>query len=539
MACPERSMAGFHDWYGMPGAIESWTAVNELTFKVTFKTFYEAALRELTFIRPFRMSSPRALPNIANGFISCGAYKNGAARVFGAYTCAGVSAPIGTGPYKVVQKLMTSGRLLPATDFHAACDKPHKTNGGAYALCTYPNGEKVSEVHFEKFADHRSNPTYETVVVKAYASHEAIKKALLDGSLDIAYGLNTLPPTQFISLATQEGSSVVAHEDTALLNTRTLVLNSAGSLNTPALRKMVMGLIDRTSLFEGELAAEEPMHTLFDRNKPYCDITLSSIASLAADTTHTPADVTSQLRFVYMKDVPHQKIIASEVIADLYTHGISVGPLPVEKAAYNDLMNTWIGDDGDAYADDGTGTISFDLALSETWGPPYDATSKLFDMTYQWGSGEADAVATSNLASMTKPDLNALMLSLSTTTDPVARQDAYTNVLTTLHNEAVFLPLTAKRNVAVTNERVSGFKFGAGEFDIPLAQLYPTPPKSDDGDDEELPTWGLILIIVVSVLFAGVFALTMYMICREKQGKPIFNPLEEVNNVQAAAKHPA
>ena len=34
----------------------------------------------------------------------------------------------------------------------------------------------------------------------------------------------------------------------------------------------------------------------------------------------------------------------------------------------------------------------------QTWGPPYDPASKLFDMTYEWGSGEADAVATTNLA---------------------------------------------------------------------------------------------------------------------------------------------
>ena len=113
---------------------------------------------------------------------------------------------------------------------------------------------------------------------------------------------------------------------------------------------------------------------------PYCAIEdeLTSIAALAATTTSVPADVTEPLRLIYMKDIPHQKIIVSEIIADLHTNGISVLPIPLEKGAYNDAMNTWTGDDGDAYTEPGSGIhpgglvsadgsyISFDLALSET-----------------------------------------------------------------------------------------------------------------------------------------------------------------------------
>ena len=50
----------------------------------------------------------------------------------------------------------------------------------------------------------------------------------------------------------------------------------------------------------------------------------------------------------------------------------------------------------------------------------------------------------------------------------------YTEVLTALHDEAIFLPLTAKRQTAVTNSGVSGFKFGFMEFDLPLANLHPS-----------------------------------------------------------------
>ena len=44
-------------------------------------------------------------------------------------------------------------------------------------------------------------------------------------------------------------------------------------------------------------------------------------------------------------------------------------------------------------------------------------------------------------------------------------------MLTTLHDEAIFLPLTGKRQTAVANKRVSGFEFGFLEYDFPLANL--------------------------------------------------------------------
>ena len=44
--------------------------------------------------------------------------------------------------------------------------------------------------------------------------------------------------------------------------------------------------------------------------------------------------------------------------------------------------------------------------------------------------------------------------------DKTAREAAYSKVLTALHDEAIFLPITAKRQTAVTNTRVSGFRFG-------------------------------------------------------------------------------
>eukprot|EP00966_Prymnesium_polylepis_P047290 1094830-Prymnesium_polylepis.2 len=65
---------------------------------------------------------------------------------------------------------------------------------------------------------------------------------------------------------------------------------------------------------------------------------------------------------------------------------------------------------------------------------------------------------------MTKGDLNTKIRGLSAIVDATARQTAYAEVMKTLHDEAVFLPLTAKRNTAVTSNRLSGFKFATTEY---------------------------------------------------------------------------
>ena len=498
---PERKRAGFHDWYGLGLAIESWSAPDSSTFKVTFKHYYDAALQELTYIRPFRFASPKSLPPLDQKELSCNEWKRNEPRKHGGdHVCRGVKAPIGTGPYKVSKKVLKIGgaasRDLPATEFNASCwnavpqcrykDKAGQPCSPAPGSSTC---EYVAEVHFEKFTGHRSNPSYDTIIVRAYASQEDIKAALVDGSLDLAYGHNSLTPSAFVRLATMEDSPVMAHQSKTNLNTRLIVLNSIGALNTIAKRKFIMRLIDRAPLQQGELAEEAPAETLFDSSLPYCNIPgLDPIAKLAAsDTSVTKSAFTAPLRFLYIKDQFHQSVIAAKVIADLATAGIAVEPMPRDKDEYNDLMNTWLGADEEAdTADDITcccstaacpnGTISFDLAYSETWGPSYDPASKLFDMTYEWGSGEADAVSTRNLATMPRRAFIDNVRGLSKTKDAAARTNAYKSLLTTLHNEAVFLPITRKRNIAVINKRVGGFRFGNTEFDIPIASLYPTPP---------------------------------------------------------------
>ena len=87
----------------------------------------------------------------------------------------GISAPIGTGAYKAVSKLIVNSRdgttrELLAKDFNATCFVEEK--------CDYGEGQYVSELHLKKHPDHWRKPNYDYVILRAYESNNDIKLAL-------------------------------------------------------------------------------------------------------------------------------------------------------------------------------------------------------------------------------------------------------------------------------------------------------------------------------------------------------------------------
>lgn len=611
------ALLGLHDWMGFTQMTYGWETVGDMKFKLILNKYYEAVFRELAVIRPFRMMSPKVLPKLADKELShtrfrCERWKSGRrplsvdnvlsetadekcfprpfpvgcdASKNECYFMAGIKEPIGTGPYKVVSKLLSDGKTVLAKDFNASCFYPVADSPAPYLEeCRYAGGATVSEVLFTKFAGHRKNPTYDNVKVKSYANVKAVKAALQNGTLDIAYGVNTLSASAFISLATaEEGSNVVAHKATHDINTRLIVLNSAAALNTLDLRKVVMGILakNRQDLYDGELAEEEPMETLFDPTAPHCESlktvpTIKALttmtktkkdslvatlkANLAARAAKTGNEEDGKLRFMYKPAIPHESIVATYVISQLVLEGINVHPIPVDKDGYNALNCNYMApvysynDDGadgianttdDKNCDDSYVAMGFsssqecygsfhgwDLAYSETWGAPYDPTAKLWDMTHGhfsgWCSAESDAPAVTNMESMTIQQFGTNVRDISTVMDKTARDNKYKLVLETLHNEAIFLPLTAKRQTAVTNTRVGGFKFGFLEFDLPLANLEPAPDASGG-----LDTGALIGIIAGGVVSLLLLMCVCMLISAEKKGQPIFT------NVAQPAKNSA
>ena len=58
------------------------------------------------------------------------------------------------------------------------------------------------------------------------------------------------------------------------------------------------------------------------------------------------------------------------------------------------------------------------------------------------------------------------------TTDEKERQDLYTFVLTRLHEDAVYIPLTYECNKAIYNSALKGVNFTQTQYEVPFADMY-------------------------------------------------------------------
>ena len=57
-------------------------------------------------------------------------------------------------------------------------------------------------------------------------------------------------------------------------------------------------------------------------------------------------------------------------------------------------------------------------------------------------------------------------------TDETKRQELYTFVLTRLHEDAVYIPLTYECNKAIYRSDLQGFHFTQTQYEVPFADFY-------------------------------------------------------------------
>ena len=59
-----------------------------------------------------------------------------------------------------------------------------------------------------------------------------------------------------------------------------------------------------------------------------------------------------------------------------------------------------------------------------------------------------------------------------TSTDEKERQELYTFVLTRLHEDAVYIPLTYECNKAVFNKALQGVGFTQSQYEVPFSAMH-------------------------------------------------------------------
>ncbi|MGV6875517.1 nickel ABC transporter substrate-binding protein [Pseudochelatococcus sp. B33] len=403
---------GRHDWLELANQVQNTEALDARTFRLTLKNPYYPILQELALIRPFRFISPAAIP------------PQGSAD--------GIVAPVGTGPWKLAE-----------------------TRLGEY------------DVFIRNEAYWGPKPAYDRIVVKVIPDPNARAVAFETGDIDLIYGLGQVSPDTFARLQAM-------HPDKAALSqpliTEALALNSKRlPTSERAVRKAINHAVDKDAIVSGVLyGTQKRADTLFAVNLPYTDVGLvpydhdpARAAALLDEAGWTLAPgarirardgVPLRIELCFVGNNAQQKAISEVIQADLLKVGIDVVLIGEEANSFHTRQR-----EGE-----------FGMIFGETWGAPYDPHSFVSSMRVP---SHADYQA--QLGLPMKADLDARIGEVLVTVDETARRQLYRDILTTLHDEAVYLPLTYATAALVAGPGVAEAGFGPTVNEIPFETYRP------------------------------------------------------------------
>lgn len=402
-----------HAWLALVERIAGFDAPDAATFRLHLRTPYYPTLAELSLPRPMRFLSPAAIPPGGN-------------------TAQGISAPIGTGPWKLE-------RSIP--------------------------GESDIFVRNETYWGPK--PVLERLVVKVVPDATTRALALQSGEIDLVYGTDLLDAEAIARLGADPH---LLARSSPPIGTRLLELNSARfPTDSLAVRQAVQHAVDTEAMVHSILRDAEPVaHTLFALNVPYADVGLAPVryaparaaALLEAAGWKLPAgggvrqregkSLAFDLSFVGPEAL--QKAVAETVQGMLLKVGISVRLVGEEPASF--------------YARQKSG--EFGMIFGDTWGPPYDPHAFLASMR---APSHADYQAQRGLAE--KPEIDRRITAVVEETDEARRREDYAWLLRALHSSAVYLPISYLTNKCVQSRRFAPMPFGATQSEMPFEQLQP------------------------------------------------------------------
>lgn len=289
--------------------------------------------------------------------------------------------------------------------------------------------------------------------------------ALESGEIDLIFGKNMLDADAISQYVESDEFEVALSDPTS---TRHIVLNTTNDiLNDTSVRQALQHATNRKAISEGIFyGLEKPADTLYATTVPYCDIDLEpyeyntdTASAMLEEAGWTMGDdgvrekdgKKLELDLLYNSDSVTEKTISEYLQSEYLKLGISLNIHGEEEQSYHDNMKAG----------------NFDMVFNICWGMPYDPQSSLAAMR---APVYGDYAAQLGLAD--KEEIDQAITSILTTTDETERQELYEYVLTRLHEDAVYIPLTFECNKALYTTELQGVHFGTDQYDVPFADMY-------------------------------------------------------------------
>lgn len=402
-----------HTWFAFTNHLESYKAIDEYTFEIKLDTAYTATLYDLAMIRPIRFLGDAGFPD--NG-------ENAGKKI---------KKPIGTGAWVL---------------------KEHKNN--EYAVF-------VRNEHYWG-----KKPLVDEVVIKVIPDSETLALQFEAGDIDLIYGNGLISLDRFNNYKQDSKYTTATSEP---MSTRMLLLNTKSSiLNDLNIRKALSHAIDKESVAKNIFGGiEKTADTIFAPNVPNTDVKLEKYNfdlaqaeklleengwKKGSDGIREKNGEKLIISFPYIASKVTDKNVAEYVQGEWKKIGIDVKLNAMEEKAY------W----------SNAATGNYDIMLNFSWGAPWDPHAFLTAMADNSSENEnPDYEAQLGLPMKTEIDktINALLVEPNET----KLKEMYSYVLTTLHEQAVYIPITYQSLLSVyrTGE-LEGVKFMPEENRIPV-----------------------------------------------------------------------
>lgn len=399
-----------HTWLEMMNLLVGVSAPGDKTFVIELSEPYYPLLTELGVTRPFAMISPKAM-------------KDGSTKD-------GVNAYIGTGPYVLTDFVTDEYAVFEANDDYW--------------------GEQ---------------PKIKKITVKVIPDNQTRILALEKGEIDMIFGKNMIDADAINQYTGNDKFTVSLSDPTS---TRQIVLNTTRDvLADKEVRQALQHATNKQAISDGIFyGLEQPADTLFAKTVPYCDIDLEPYAYdvelaqsmldeagwvVGADKIREKDGQKLNIDLLYNSDSVTEKAIAEYLQSEYQKIGISLNIHGEEEQSYRDNMKAG----------------NFDMVFNICWGTPYDPQSSLAAMRAPvYGDYAAQ------LGLEDKADIDQAITDILVSTDETKRQELYTFVLTRLHEDAVYIPLTYECNKAIYRSDLQGFHFTQTQYEVPFADFY-------------------------------------------------------------------
>lgn len=399
-----------HTWLEMMNLLVGVSAPDENTFVIEMSEPYYPMLTELGCIRPFAMISPSCMIN--------GSTKDG------------VNGHIGTGPYVLTDFV---------TDEYAVFERNENYWGKA--------------------------PAIRKITVKVIPDNQTRIMALESGEIDLIFGKNMIDADAISQYLDSDKFTVGLSDPTS---TRHIVMNTTREiLGDPAVRKALQHATDRQTISDGIFyGLEQPADTLYATTVPYCNVGLKPYEY----STETAAQILDEAGWVLGSDKMRAKD-GRQLALDLLYNSDSVTEKTIAEYLQSEYLKLGIsmtihGEEEQSYRDN-MKAGNFDMVFNICWGMPYDPQSSLAAMR---APVYGDYAAQQGLKD--KAEIDEAITKILTSTDEVERQELYKSVLTNLHEDAMYLPLTYECNKALYTSALHGVHFGTDQYDVPFADMY-------------------------------------------------------------------